>query len=371
MLLFSGARLIVFVAKRPSVMTLHPDPNPEAPQAQPPVVESSAPIDYDSNPPPATCLESCHLWVGTPVDGGISGNYVSSMVKLALHMARAKIPMSYHQIHNDSLITRARNTMVGQFLKDPTATHMLFLDSDVGFEPEVVIKLLASGYDVCGAPYPMKSVNMDRARKHVEREHAKTGEIPSVKDMETAATKYILNLITEDAMEEVKNPDGSVTRRSKQSSKRIRDGFVEVSEIGTGFLMIKKTALMRMMRHYPEAYYITDIPDLKEADKQAQAANLRHFWTFFDTMVHPVSRRYLSEDYAFCQRYRDTGGKIYLYLDATISHTGPYTFIGNLFQTLKIEGSVEASVQKVPSAQGDANSASEAQKSESEPPAGA
>jgi hypothetical protein len=307
-----------------------------------------ATIDYDDNPPPATCLEGIHLWVGTPVDGGISGNYVSSMIKLTLHMARNKIPMSYHQIHNDSLITRARNTMVAQFLKDPTATHLIFIDSDVGFDPEIVTKLLASGYDVCGAPYPMKSCNMDRARKHVEREFAKTGKIPSLQEMETAATKYILNLVTEDAMEEVKNPDGTVTRRSKQSSKRIRNGFVEVSEIGTGFMMIKKTALLRMIRHYPDAYYVTDIPDLKEADKEAQACNLRHFWTFFDTLVHPTSRRYLSEDYAFCQRYRDTGGKIFLYLDATISHTGPYTFVGNLFNTLKTEGSVEATPVKAP-----------------------
>lgn len=292
-------------------------------------------------PKPVTCLETCHLWVGTPVDGGIAGNYCSSLVKLALHMAKRGIKMSYHQIQNDSLITRARNTMVAQFLQDPQATHLLFLDSDVGFDPEVVEKLLASGHDVCGAPYPMKSCNMDRALKYAEKTLEKTGKLPSLEEMETAATKYILNLVTEDGIEEVKNPDGTVTKRTKQSTKRIQNGFVEVSEIGTGFLMIKKVALLRMMRHYPDAYFATDIPGLKDADQKAQAARLHHFWTFFDTMIHPVSRRYLSEDYAFCQKYRDAGGKIYLYLDATVSHTGPYTFVGNLYRTLSVEGSVE------------------------------
>lgn len=283
-----------------------------------------------------------NVWIATPVDGGIAGGYVQSMVNLTRYFIAKNIKHSYHQICNDSLITRARNTMVAQFLEDTTATHLLFLDSDITFHPMTVEKLLLSGYDVCGAAYPIKSANYDRVLSFVEKRVKDGKGYPTPEEMEAASTKFVINLIAEESMTEEVGANGTVVRKAVQTKHQVTsDGFAEVAEIGTGFMCIKRTALLKMIEHYPNDWYATDTPALIEMDKRTSAIGKHCFWTFFDTMLHEVSRRYLSEDYAFCQKYRKTGGKVYLLLDADIAHMGPVVFQGNLAKTLILEGRVE------------------------------
>ncbi len=108
------------------------------------------------------------------------------------------------------------------------------------------------------------------------------------------------------------------------------EGFVEVAEAPTGFMAIKRHVFTAMMKHYPELNYVPDGPP------NHPQAHLH--WRFFDCMVDPDSGRYLSEDYAFCRRWRDTGGKIWVDLDCKLMNLGQHLFGGDLAESLRAQG---------------------------------
>lgn len=106
------------------------------------------------------------------------------------------------------------------------------------------------------------------------------------------------------------------------------DGFVEVDEAPTGFMAIKRHVFSRMMERYPQLRYTPDGPP---GHPQAHL-----HWLFFDCMVHPETGRYLSEDFAFCQRA--IGGKVWVDLECKLSHLGQHMFRGDLAQSLRVQG---------------------------------
>ncbi|WP_449410105.1 hypothetical protein [Methylobacterium komagatae] len=108
------------------------------------------------------------------------------------------------------------------------------------------------------------------------------------------------------------------------------DGFIEVAEATTGFMAIKREVFIRMMKHYPELNYV---PDGRQQDPLAHL-----YWLFFDCMLDPDSRRYLSEDYAFCRRWRDMGGKVYADLESRLDHLGQHTYVGDFGASLRAQG---------------------------------
>ena len=117
----------------------------------------------------------------------------------------------------------------------------------------------------------------------------------------------------------------------KAASKFVdSDGFVEVAEAPTGFMCIKRQVLYDMMKRYPKLNYVPDGPP------NHPQAHLH--WLFFDCMVDPDSGRYLSEDYAFCRRWRDIGGKVFVDVDTPLQHLGQMAYHGNLFESLRAQG---------------------------------
>jgi hypothetical protein len=123
------------------------------------------------------------------------------------------------------------------------------------------------------------------------------------------------------------NPIGHGSERV--SAYADADGFVEVAEAPTGFMCIKRDVFRQMMEKYPELNYVPDGPPNPQAHL---------YWLFFDCMVDPDSGRYLSEDYAFCRRWRDIGGKIWVDLNCKLMHLGQHNFRGNLAESLRLQG---------------------------------
>ncbi|MES2196478.1 MAG: hypothetical protein V4517_18820 [Pseudomonadota bacterium] len=107
------------------------------------------------------------------------------------------------------------------------------------------------------------------------------------------------------------------------------DGFVEVAEAPTGFMCIKRDVFRQMMESYPALNYVPDGPPHPEAHL---------YWLFFDCMVDPDSGRYLSEDFAFCRRWRDIGGKIWVDLECKLLHLGQHNFRGDLAESMRWQG---------------------------------
>jgi hypothetical protein len=238
------------------------------------------------------------LAIATPCFGGqVSSIYAASLFKLQRALrALPEIELVVHLRDGDALITRARADLVALFLDDPAATHLLFVDADIGFEPDQVMRLLACGADVAGGAYPIKRINWDKARKVIESNRPNT---------RSAVLDYVL---------EVEDPERIA----------VVDGFARVRYAGTGFLMIRRHALERMCGHYAALRF------RREHSIADPLAASPHRVALFECMIDRATGIYLSEDFSFCKRWTDMGGEIWADLQSRLDHVGPATFHGDV-----------------------------------------
>jgi hypothetical protein len=252
-------------------------------------------------------LRKNKLFIATPMYGGMAhGLYVKSALDLTNIMNRYGIETKFSFLFNESLITRARNYLVDEFLRTDY-THMLFIDSDINFNAQDIIALMALDKDVIGGPYPKKSINwknvIEAARKHPDLEP---------KELEKLVGEYVFNAVKGTKSFTVTEP-------------------LEVMEIGTGFMMIKRDVFDKMKESYPQIHYRPDHVGQKNFDGS------RYIHAFFDTVIDTKdsitgggSDRYLSEDYMFCQMWRKIGGQIFLCPWMKTQHVGTYAFTGDM-----------------------------------------
>jgi hypothetical protein len=238
-----------------------------------------------------------HLVVATPCFGGqVSSIYANSIFGLQRAIRSiSNMELKVLLRDGDALITRARANLMTRFLDDPTATHFLFVDADIGFEPERVFRLIESGADVVAGVYPIKRVNWNKAMRMLETKRA---EIPS------AALDYVL---------EVEDPDHVA----------VVNGFTRVRYAGTGFLMIRRHAFEKMCVAYRSLQFF------REHSQDTLAGSPNRF-ALFECMIDPASGTYLSEDFAFCKRWTDIGGEIWADLESRLDHVGPAVFRGDI-----------------------------------------
>jgi hypothetical protein len=253
-------------------------------------------------------LRKNKLFVATPMYGGMAnGLYVKSSLDLQAVMSRYGVETKFSFLFNESLITRARNYLVDEFLRSD-CTHLLFIDSDIHYDPRDVIALMALDKDVIGAPYPKKSINWGNiasaARKHPNLDP---------KELETLVGEYVFNVVKGTSQFQVTEP-------------------LEVMEIGTGFMMVKREVFGKYAEAYPEYRYKPDHVG------QANFDGSRYIHAYFDTVIDPESERYLSEDYMFCQWWRKIGGQIFLCPWMKTQHIGTYAFSGNMPKVAELTG---------------------------------
>jgi hypothetical protein len=236
------------------------------------------------------------IFLSTPCYGGLCLKvYAESVTRLQEACTRYGVQLMLDTTENESLVHRARNISVGRFLQKTQATHFMFIDADINFDAESVIRLLASGHDVSCAVYPKKVVMWDQAEQAIA-----TG-----KDIARASASLVMNF--------------------KYTQTKIVNGFAEVLDGPTGFMLIKREVFIKMMERYPELNCKND----------HQNRDFEDYCAVFDCMIDPVSRRYLSEDYAFCRRWQQMGGKIYADVTTTLGHVGNLRFYGKLEDRLK------------------------------------
>ena len=246
--------------------------------------------------PNAPAQPAC-LVVGTPCYGRmVTDLYAGSLLKLQMACQQRGVRLQVQMTGSDALITRARQNIVADFLANEAATHLVFIDADIGFEPHQVFRLLDFGADMSAAIYPIKRLDWQKVSAAVEA---------SRRPIESAALTYMIGFAG----------DGNIESNN---------GFARVSYAGTGFLMIQRHVLLSMIEHYPDLRYGHDH---KPGDRLAGSP---FRYALFNCMIDETTGTYLSEDFSFCKRWTDMGGEIWADLQSRLTHVGTINFHGDL-----------------------------------------
>lgn len=238
--------------------------------------------------------------IATPVYGfGATPNYTASLFRTQVECTKIGMEIRAQFVMGESLITRARNRLVSYFLSKPDATHLFFIDADIGWAPEQFARVLLADKDVCCGVYPIK--------KYKWPAEGLPEDMPQA-EFEARYTPYPFDVVD-----------------NKLSSDP--HGFGEVMHATTGFMCIKRDVLFRMMKGYPDLWYEPEDPDNGQL--------IGTHWMFFDEVLTP-EHRLLSEDYGFCHRWRAIGGQVWIDLYSKLAHVGNHTWQGDLAHHLAV-----------------------------------
>ena len=270
-------------------------------------------------------LRKKKIFVAKPMYGGqCHGMYTKSTADLAKMGQAYDIDIRFFYLFNESLITRARNYCADEFVRSDS-THLMFIDSDIGFDPNDVLSLAAmmdendpNGKKIACGPYPKKTIAWEKIKQAVDRGFA--DKDPN--NLQKFVGDYVFN-----------PADG-------QSEVRI-DEPVKVLEGGTGFMMVTKDAFTKFDEAYPDYKYKPDHVRTKHFDGS------RYIMMYFQALIDQDSERYLSEDYMFCQWMRKCGVDTWLCPWMKLEHTGSYTFGGSLADLASIGATATADPNKI------------------------
>jgi hypothetical protein len=225
----------------------------------------------------------------------VSQDYTMSLLNLSTEASAHGFDMAVVMLGNDALITRGRSAIVSRFLDNPNTTHLLFIDADIAFSVEQVVRLLKADRDFSAGLYPAKIIDWYQLAQRFGR----SGE-----SIEEAGLAYVCGLC-------------------EGEEAKTENGFAKGTYAGTGFQLIKRGVFERMIAAYPETKYRA----LHAFPRPSQPSD--NLYALFDCMIDQDTGVYLSEDYAFCRRWRAIGGEIWLDLHSKLAHTGSYTYRGN------------------------------------------
>jgi hypothetical protein len=243
-------------------------------------------------PPAASIL------LATPCYGGMANIlFFNAILKLQRACDARGVGLEILLAGGDALITRARSRIATDFL-ETSHTHLMFVDADIAFEPDHLFRLLESGKPIVGGVYPFKKVHWEKIPDAVRR---------GARDLQAAALGYVVRFLP--------NPDQTV---------ELENGFGPVAYVGAGFMLIAREVLQTLAAAHPELH--CTIADLNAAPKPTIM--------FFEEMIDPRTHDHLSEDYAFCQRWRDCGGEIWADFQTRLSHTGHAVYTGSLIDAV-------------------------------------
>jgi len=245
-----------------------------------------------------TCRK--RLFLSTPCYGGIClEKYMISIINLQLKCIKENIILQLDTTENESLVHRARNVSVGRFMQKTDFDYFMFVDADVHFDPDSVIRLINSNHDISVACYPKKVIMWNQGIEAAKNNDERMPEL--------ITSSLVLNI-------------------GKTGTMKVENGFIKVLDGPTGFMLIKRHVFSKLEEKFPELWCVNDHQN-RDFDK---------YHAVFDCMIDPETKRYLSEDYAFCRRWQQIGGQIYADVTTTLGHVGNLPFKGSLKERLKV-----------------------------------
>ena len=242
------------------------------------------------------------IFLGTPVHSEVSIHYTQALIEFQQACFKKKIGVSFHLIKS-SLVTQGRNLCVAGFLESD-ATHLLFIDSDIYFQAKSIFAMLDADKHIISVPYPLKTLMWEKAF-----EKMKKGQIKEPNDIRKALHTYPMKV-------------------PNDKDILVNKGVMECTDSPTGCMLIKREVIEKMIEKYPEKKIV------QKTIINGKYVNKPNMWNFFDTLHDPVEKTFLGEDFAFCNLWRDLGGKCYAYVNDAIVHVGEHQYMGKFHDEL-------------------------------------
>ena len=249
------------------------------------------------------------LYILTPCYGSLCFvNYVKCIMATKDLLSKFNIPLEIEFCRNDSLVSRARNNLVAKAMNDKDCTHIMFIDTDITWDPVDILKLLVSNKCLSGGVYPLKHYFWERLTKGentikewITRKNASqfSEAISNENVIQHNLLKYNINYI-----DNVLNVDANLAK---------------VKHLATGFMMFKREVIEKMAQAYPHTKYTDDVGFLSGSQND-------YAYALFDCGVE--DDHYFSEDWMFCHRWTQMGGNIYVNVAINLTHTGNEDFHG-------------------------------------------
>ena len=231
-----------------------------------------------------------HLVIGTPMYGGMcTSEYTDSLLKLSESCNKSGVKLTTIFLGNESLIQRGRNTIAHHFMNLPDATHLLFIDADIKFRVEDIVRMIKADKELIIGPVALKGYNWEEIRAA-----ALAGE----DDIGRTGGVFNINTLPGIEMEDEETP-------------------FEIEHGGNAFMMIRRDCLQALE---PQTPIYTNggrsLPDGVEIKD------------YFRVEINKDTNHLLSEDYFFCHSYRQIGGKVWCAPWVETGHFGSHLFNG-------------------------------------------
>ena len=273
------------------------------------------PIWINKQPAPTPTSNKPVIFVATPVHSECSIHYTQSLLQFQQNCMVNGIMVSFSLLKS-SLVTQGRNLCVNNFMEEcqkTKYTHMLFIDSDIEFNFNTIIKLINADKDIVAAPYPLKALDWDKIKKRMENKPTMTSDMLSKQGY-----TWPIKLEGKDSM-------------------NIVGGVGEVTHAPTGCMLIKREVFETMINKFPNLKISQPtIVNGKYTEKE-------FMYNFFDCYHDPDNKKYYGEDFGFCKRWSEIGGKCHILVDDYITHVGEYRYTGRLLDDLNFIKKIDVS----------------------------
>lgn len=261
-------------------------------------------------------IKNIVLYILTPCYGGVVHvNYTYTLIRTIELCRQLDIKVMTEFTKNESLVQRARNHLIAKAMYNKDTTHIMFIDSDITWAPVDIINLILHDKEVVGGIYPFKTYYLDKLHDEVEMNKIKENyknsihqTLPYLEFLKQNLLKFNLNFVG--------------------GEQRITKNLLPIRHLATGFMMMKRSCIEKMMERYSHTKYDCDTGQLKGDEN-------KFCYALFDCYIK--DGHYYSEDWGFCDRWTEIDGEIFADIAISLAHSGMTDYYGRVLSTLEIK----------------------------------
>ena len=256
------------------------------------------------------------IFVAIPCHSEISIHTCQSLLVLQQECMQKGMLVSF-SLMKSSLVQQGRNLLVAECMNDPMKyDYLLFIDSDIDFQSKTIFTMIEKDKDVLACPYPMKSFDWNKAWRRLHKE-----ALDEADHLSKSGYTFPIKV-------------------SNKNEITVDNGVAEVSHAPTGCMLIKRSVFEKMMKHYP------DLKISQPTIVNGQEVFKENFFNLFECVHDHKTKEFFGEDFGFCKRWTEMGGKVHAYILDYITHVGEYQYCGRLWDELQYTKRIDEKAKK-------------------------